>query len=142
MRIDYSPLENAFAQLQRSYDYLHSDLARKDAGLREQFRAASIQAFEYTYSLAVAMTRRQLAQTVAHPDELHRLDFADLMRAAADAGIVRDARVYVTYREVRNKTSRSYDAEQAESIVAILDEFRDDMNFLLKTLRERNRATA
>ncbi len=50
MKLDYSALEDAVAQLQRSFDYLHGDLARTDSGLREQFRAATIQAFEFTYT--------------------------------------------------------------------------------------------
>ncbi len=36
------------------------------------------------------------------------------MRDAADAGIVRDALSYIRYRELRNKTSHTYDADRAE----------------------------
>ena len=141
MKLDYSSLESAVAQLQRSFDYLHSDLARKDTGLREQFRAATIQAFEFSYELAVRMIRRQLAQIVANPDELREIDFADLMRDAADAGIVRDAPSYMRYREMRNRTSHTYDAERAEETAAAMDEFLGDMRLLLKELGERNRDT-
>ena len=140
MKLDYSSLEGAVAQLQKSFDYLHSDLARKDADLREQFRAATIQAFEFSYELAVKMIRRQLSLIVANPDELHEIDFADLMRDAADAGIVRDAPSYVHYREMRNRTSHTYNADQAEQTVAVMDEFLRDMRLLLKELGERNRA--
>ena len=58
MKLDYTSLESAVAQLRKSFDYLHSDLARKDTDLREQFRAATIQAFEFSYELAVRMIRR------------------------------------------------------------------------------------
>ena len=112
MKLDYSSLERAVAQLQKSFDYFHSDLARKDAGLREQFRAATIQAFEFSYELAIRMIRRQLAQIVANPDELQQIDFADLMRDAADARIVRDVPAYLRYREMRNKTSHTYNADR------------------------------
>ena len=139
MKLDYSSLENAVAQLQRSFDYLHSDLARKDAGLREQFRAATIQAFEFSYELAVRMIRRQLALIVANPDELREIDFADLMRDAADAGIVRDAPTYMRYREMRNRTSHTYNVERAEETVASMDEFLRDMHLLLKEFGDRNR---
>ena len=140
MRLDYSSLERAVAQLQKSFDYLHSDLARKDAGLREQFRAATIQAFEFSYELAIRMIRRQLAQIVANPDELQQIDFADLMRDAADAGIVRDVPAYLRYREMRNKTSHTYNVDQAEKTVAAMDEFLRDVRFILKELERRNRA--
>ena len=65
MKLDYSSLEDAVAQLQRSFDYLHGDLASTDSDLREQFRAATIQAFEFTYELAVKMIQRQLTQIAA-----------------------------------------------------------------------------
>ena len=139
MKLDYASLASAVAQLQKSVDYLHSDLARKDADLREQFRAATIQAFEFSYELAVKMIRRQLALIVANPDELREIDFADLMRDAADAGIVRDAPSYLQYREIRNRTFHTYNAERAEETVAAMDEFLRDMRLLLKELGERNR---
>ena len=139
MKLDYSPLESAVAQLQKSFDYLHSDLARRDAGLREQFRAATIQAFEFSYELAVKMIRRQLSLIAANPDALRGLDFADLIRDAADAGIVRDAPSYIGYREMRNRTSHTYNAGHAEKTVAEMDRFLRDMRFLLAELKKRNR---
>ena len=141
MKLDYSALERAVAQLQKSFDYFHSSLAREDSDLREQFRAATIQAFEFTYELAVKMIRRQLAQIVSNPNELHQIDFADLMRIAADASVVREAPPYFLYRELRNKTSHTYNSKQAERTVAVTDEFLRDVRFLLKELKRRNRAT-
>ncbi len=138
MKLDSSALASAVGQLQRSFDYLHGDLASADPGLREQFRAATIQAFEFTYELAVTMVQRQLAQIVANPEALRKMDFADLMRDAADAGIVRDALSYIRYRELRNKTSRTYDADRAEETVSVIDEFLRDMRLLLQELRKRN----
>ena len=138
MKLDCSALENAVAQLQTSFGYLHGDLARRDTGLREQFRAATIQAFEFSYELAIKMIRRQLAQIVANPGELREMHFADLMREAADAGIVRDARSYMRYRELRNRTAHTYDANRAEATVAAMDDFLRDMHLLLQALQERN----
>jgi len=140
-KLDISPLHNAMGQLQRSYGYLHSDLAKQNAGLREQFRAATIQAFEFTYELAIRMIRRRLAGIAANPDQLQAIDFADLMREAANAGLVREAQPFMGYREIRNKTSHTYNVEEAERVVAIVDGFLHDMRFLLAELEERNRAT-
>lgn len=44
--IDTSSLQNALAQLQESLEFLDSDLA-KNKKLYNQFRSATIQAFEY-----------------------------------------------------------------------------------------------
>ena len=138
MKLDYSSLEDAVAQLQRSFDYLHSDLARTDFGLREQFRGATIQAFEFTYELGIKMVERQLAQITANPGALREMNFADRMRDAADAGIVREAPPYIRYRELRNKTSHTYDSDWAEQTVLAIDDFLHDMRFLLKELQKRN----
>ncbi len=138
MKLDYSSLEAAVARLQTSFDYLHGDLARTDPGLREQFRAATIQGFEFTYELAVKMIQRQQAQIAANPDALREMDFADRMRDAADAGIIRDAPPYMRYRELRNKTSHTYDANRAEETVSVIDEFLHDMRCLIRELQKRN----
>lgn len=137
MNLDISPLEKATYQLQKSFNYLHSEKA-KDEDLREQFRAATIQAFEYTYELAIKMIDRQLLKIAANPRESRKLDFIDRMREAADVGLIHDPIVYIKYRELRNKTSHTYDIEQAEVTVAAIDGFLDSMRFLVAELKRRN----
>lgn len=138
MKLDCSPLKNAVDQLQKSLDYLHSEMARNDSGLREQFRTATIKAFEYSYELAVAMIRKQLVHVVATPAELHRVDFAELMRRAADAGIIPDAIPYIHYRDLRNNTVHAYNVDQAEKTVAEMGGFLQDLRFLISELERRN----
>lgn len=139
MKVDYTLFERAVGQLKKSYNYLNSELARQDAELREQFRAATIKAFEYTYELSIAMIRRQLAQIVANPRVLHQLDFADLMREAADAGVICNYQAFLAYRELRSKTPCTYESAQAEATVEAMGEFLPDMHMLLAELRDRNR---
>ena len=69
MRLDLTSFTNALQQLQKSLAYAESFLARNDPESRKQFRAAAIQAFEFTYEVAVRMLRRQLEQIVAVPAE-------------------------------------------------------------------------
>jgi len=58
--IDVTPLRNALGRLQKSLAYCGSELAASDPGLAEQFKAAAIQAFEFTYELSHKTLRRQL----------------------------------------------------------------------------------
>ena len=141
MRLDYSALERATAQLEKSFRYLHSDLARQDPDLREQFRSATIQAFESAYRLAVKMIQRQLSRIVSDPAELRRIDFADVMRVAADAGIISDPRAFLRYREIHDKASHTYNSDHAERTVDVVDGFLRDGHFLLRQLATRNRGT-
>ena len=48
MKLDYSPLVSAVAQLQRSFDYLHSELALEDSGLYE---SSAQQPFKHSNSV-------------------------------------------------------------------------------------------
>ncbi len=140
--LDVTPFEKALSQLETSLGYLRSEASRTDPGLRTQFRAAAIQAFEFTYEMAVRMIRRQLGEIVANPGELREINFLDLIRRAADAGLVREVPPFRIYRERRNITSHAYDEARAEEVVGVLDAFVADMRFLLDELRRRNRAGA
>ncbi|MGH7075646.1 MAG: HI0074 family nucleotidyltransferase substrate-binding subunit [Stellaceae bacterium] len=106
--------------------------------LRKQFRAATIQAFEFTYELSMKMLRRQLAEIALSPTELPQLPFMDFIRTAADAGLVREVLPFRAYREKRNITSHTYNEDRAEEVVAGLDEFVADMRFILAQLKRRN----
>ena len=140
MKLDLTPLEKALTQLEQSLSYLRSDLAANDPGLRAQFRAAAIQGFEYTYELAVKMIRRHLARISAVPAELAEMAFKDLVRKAADGGLLVDPESFFLYREIRNLTAHTYDEVKAEKVVGTLDGFRKDILVLLNELKRRNNA--
>jgi nucleotidyltransferase substrate binding protein (TIGR01987 family) len=139
MVLDLSSLRDALATLNASLRYLASDLAA-DSGLRDQFRAAAIQAFEFTYELAFKFVKRQLTQIVAVPATVDEMTFMQVVRAAAEAGLIADVTRFFEYREARNITSHSYDRVKAERIVAQLDRFSEDVAYLLSQLEARNRA--
>lgn len=138
MKLDISPFEKALMQLERSLAYLDSDLARQDAGIKEQFRAATIQAFEYSYELGIKMLRRQLEQIAANPAEIREMAFMDMIRSGAEAGLVKNVPFYRVFREKCNITSHAYDETKAEEVVAVLQDFLVEMQFLLHELTRRN----
>jgi len=139
MTLDVSSLRNALTALEKSLKFLASEMA-KDPDLREQFRAAAIQAFEFTHELAYKMLKRQLEQMSADPAAIDTMGYMDVIRAGAEAGLVRDIARYRDYREKRNITSHTYDQAKAEEIVSVLNDFRDDVRHLLAELERRNRA--
>lgn len=138
MKIDCSALEKAIEQLEKSKGFLRSEMARKNKDLYEQFRAAAIQAFEYTYELALKMIRRQLDQIVANPQELREMVFMDFIRTAHEAGLVRDVPAFKIYREKRNITTHTYDAGKAEDILSVLEPFLRDVRYVLENVKKRN----
>ena len=139
MRLDLTSLRSALAALEKSLGFLNSDLA-ENADLREQFRAAAVQAFEFTHELAFKMLKRQLEQMTADPAAVDKMAYMDLVRSGAEAGLIADVARFRDYREKRNITSHTYDQGKAEQIVNVLNDFRDDIRFLLAELERRNRA--
>jgi nucleotidyltransferase substrate binding protein (TIGR01987 family) len=139
VKLDLTALRNAIAALQKSVDFLRSNLAR-ERDLRDQFRAASIQGFEFTYEVAHKMQKRQLEQISANPAEVDAMTYMQVIRAAAEAGLVSDVARWKEYRDKRNITSHTYNPERAEEIVEILEPFLRDVRLLLAELEHRNRA--
>lgn len=137
MLLDLSSLRAALKALNTSLEYLESDLAN-DPGLNDQFRAASIQAFEFTYELTFKFMRRQLEHIVPVPSSVDEMTFMQVVRAAAEAGLVADVSRFHAYREARNITSHSYDREKAQRIVAELPRFAADVAHLLAQIEARN----
>lgn len=137
MALDLSSLRDALAALEKSLRFLSSDLAR-DADLREQFRNSAIQCFEFTHELAFRMLKRQLEQMAADPSGVDTMAYMDVIRSGAEAGLVPDVARFRDYREKRNITSHTYDVRQAEKIVAVLGDFREDVRHLLAELGKRN----
>ncbi len=138
--IDFAALEKALAQLETSVRYLESESSRKDAELRLQFRAATIQAFEITYELAVKLLDRQAAALVANPGEFKAASFKEKLRTAHGLGLLRDAMSFVLYREKRNETSHTYDAAKAEHVLSVVPAFLEDVRHLVGQLHRHNRA--
>ena len=138
MMLDCTSLREALAALNTSLGYLRSPLA-DDPGVRDQFRAASIQAFEFTYELAFKFMKRQLEQMLPVPALVDEMTFMQVVRSAAEAGLVTDATRFHAYREARNITSHSYDRAKAERILVELPRFADDVEYLVARLEERNR---
>lgn|GEM_PF-2373521 len=56
----------------------------------------------------------------------------------ADEGLVKNVPPYRIFREKRNITSHTYDEAKAQEVVAILQDFLVEMNFLLNELKRRN----
>lgn len=140
MALDFSSLEKATSQLQKSLSYYHSDLAQQDAGIRKQFQMAAIQAFEFTYELSYKTLKRYLETTEAHTGEIDLLSFPTLIRMGCERGLLKsDWSVWKNFREMRNLTSHTYDDEKANLAFSVLANFLQEASFLLHTLQGKNR---
>jgi len=138
MNLDLTSFRDAVSALERSLNFLASGSAKNDPMLLEQFRNSAIQCFEFTHELAFKMMKRQLEQMTADPAAVDKMAYMDIVRSAAEAGLVDDVARFKDYRDKRNITSHTYNRAKAEMIVAVLPAFRDDMRSLLAELEKRN----
>ena len=138
MSLDLTSFREAVAALDRSMIFLTSESAKNDPLLREQFRNSAIQCFEFTHELAFKMMKRQLEQMIADPAAVDKMAYMDIVRSAAEAGLVDDIARFKDYRDKRSITSHTYNQAKAGQIAAILPAFRDDMRVLLAELEKRN----
>ena len=132
IKLDPTSLGNAVRRLREG-------LARseQDPG-DEQLRDGLIQRFEFTYELSHRMLRRYLKETAASPDEIERMPFADLIRTANAQGLLRsDWPVWRGFREMRARTSHTYDSRAAEQVASAIPSFLEEVEQLYGELRRR-----
>lgn len=130
--IDLSPLRRALDRLAEALTLWQGlDAA---SVLKPHLRSAVIQSFEFSYELSVRSLRRVLVERSASADRITDLSFNDLLRAAADAGLVADPATWRVWRELRNATSHAYDEARAEQVAADAQAFCADAHALLQAL--------
>ncbi len=132
--IDLTPLRKALDALEAALYYWQAE--PDDSGRKPHLRAGVIQSFEFTYELAVRLLRRVLIERAIAAPLVADLSFNDLLRAAADAGLVSDPLRWRAWREYRNRTSHSYDEAQAQDIAEAAQAFLQDARKLLKRMED------
>lgn len=130
--LDLSPLTSA---LQR----LDEGLVRYLADTRDtQIRDGLIQRFEFTYELSHKMLKRYLESATATPGEFDGADFSYLIRSASEQGLLLgDWQKWKQYRDMRAKTSHTYDEDVALAVVAGIAAFQQEAHHLHKQISAR-----
>ena len=132
MTLDIRPLENAIARLEEGLARYRQDTSDT------QIRDGLIQRFEFTYELAHKTLKRYLESVSPTPGQYDALPFADLIRSGNEQGLLLgDWPKWRTYREMRGKTSHTYDEVIAVEVVAGLPAFIAEATYLRDQLRKR-----
>lgn len=135
--IDLTPLARALAMLDEALLLWAAEPAA--SRLKPHLRSAVIQAFEFSYELSVRLLRRTLVERAASAAAVVDLSFNDLLRAAADAGLLADALGWRRWRELRNATSHAYDEARAQQVASQAEAFAADAHALLARLEAAGR---
>ncbi|VTU09025.1 nucleotidyltransferase substrate binding protein [Actinobacillus porcinus] len=130
-KLDITPLKNAVVRLDEGlvrYELDISDL---------QIRDGLIQRFEFTYELSHKMLKRYLEQTSPNPAEFDGMPFQDLIRTGNEKGLLLGNWTdWRRYREMRSRTSHTYDEETAIQVVSGIPQFLEEAKYLVQSLQK------
>ena len=132
MKLDISSFVNAVRRLREGLVRYERDATD------EQIRDGLIQRFEFTYELSHKVLRRFLKEIAASPDEIDRLPFADLIRTGSAQGLLRgDWPAWRGFREMRARTSHTYDTKVAVQVASAIPAFLEEAEHLYAELQRR-----
>lgn len=130
--LDIGPLERALQRLEEGWARYQQDTTDL------QIRDGLIQRFEFTYEISHKMLKRYLELVSPNPAQYDGMAFQDLIRTANEHGLLRgDWPVWRQYREMRAKTSHTYDEDVAREVVAGIPGFIAEARHLRDQLRSR-----
>lgn len=130
--LDLTSLDNA---LQR----LAEGIARYEQDTTDtQIRDGLIQRLEFSYEISHKMLKRYLEMSSATPAQFDSMAFPDLIRTGNEQGLLLgDWPRWRTYREMRSKTSHTYDEKIALEVVARIPSFLEEARHLRDQIKAR-----
>ena len=80
----------------------------------------------------------QIEAESASPEDVDETNFHEILRVAAEKGLIADVEAWFTYRKMRNITAHTYDHEKALQVYENTLLFINDARALLRKLEARN----
>lgn len=134
MILELSSFDNAILRLDEGIQRYEKDITDI------QIRDGLIQRFEFTYEMSHKMLKRFLESTSPSPAEIDELAFQDLIRTGNEQGLLlSDWAHWKKYREMRARTSHTYDESVALQVVSEIPIFLKEAQFLNAQLHSRNK---
>ena len=130
-KLNFSSLNKAVESLVRAHE------RSIPLPLDEELRDACIQRFEFSFELAWKMIKRRLERDLASPTQLDGISYKEMMRLAYQARLISDAPSWWLFREMRNLSSHTYDAQIAAQVYAVIVDFLVQCEFLIKQLERK-----
>lgn len=130
--LDLVPFKKALQSLKEVIEIYNKD--KNNLIIRDSM----IQRFEYTYSIALKMVKRFFSQGAFVLENIEGMTFNEMIRQANKMGLLRaNLEKWDMYRQRRNLTSHTYDEKVAQDVASIIEDFADEVEFLLKKLEEK-----
>lgn len=131
-KLDITNFENAILRLEEGFTAYQADTSQM------LVRDGLIQRFEFTYELSHKTLKRYLEFASATPEQYDNMPFQELIRSGNEQGLLLGTWInWKQYRDMRSKTSHTYDEGIAIEVVAGLVPFLEEARYLRDKLRER-----
>jgi len=139
-KLKLDALRNALSSLQDSLNVVGDRqwFGEQSGKVQNTLLAGVIQNFEFVYEISVKMIKRQIEADALIPEPVDHQNFRDVLRIAAETGLIADVQAWFGYRDMRNNTAHTYDQEKAKLVYAATHDFMIDARTLLHTLEARN----
>lgn len=136
--LDLSPLRLALTSLEDGLDVVRdtSWFNQQNEKVRNTLIAGVIQNFEFVYEISTKMLRRRLEMDALNPAEVDFANFRDVLRIAAEKGLIPDVQAWFGYRQMRNTTAHTYDHQKAQKVYEGTQAFMQDARALLAKLED------
>lgn len=127
------------SSFQKAIERLREGLARYQRDISDtQIRDGLVQRFEFTYEIAHKTLKRYLELASPTPEQYDLMPFQDLIRSGNEQGLLLgDWSTWRTYRDMRGRTSHTYDEGVALQVVAGIPGFLDEAAYLYDQVRKR-----
>lgn len=125
--------------LVKTIDRLGEGLVRYQKDISDtQIRDGLIQRFEFTYELSHKMLKRYLEMSSPNAAQFDGMPFSDLIRTGSEqALLLSDWPRWRVFREMRTKTSHTYNEAVALEVVTEIPSFLDEARHLCAQLQAR-----
>ncbi len=130
--LNIQPLINAINRLSEGWQRYLQDTSD------EQIRDGLIQRFEFTYEISHKILKRYLEHTSADPSQFDLMTFQDIIRTANEQNLLLGNWTdWKQYRDMRARTSHTYDEATAIAVVQGIEAFLAEAQFLQQRLQEQ-----
>lgn len=138
--LDLSALHHAVVSLEDGLEVVSNSnwFDQQSVKVQNTLIAGVIQNFEFVYELSIKMIKRRIELDSASPNEVDETNFREVLRVAAEKGLVADIEAWFIYRKMRNITAHTYDHEKAQQVYQNTLTFISDARDLLARLEARN----
>ncbi len=125
--------------LDKAISRLEEGIAAYQADITQTLiRDGLVQRFEFTYELCHKTLKRYLEMVSATPEQYDGMAFQDLIRSGNEQSLLLgDWPTWKRYRDMRSKTSHTYDEGIALEVVTGIPSFLEEARYLRAKLRER-----